>query len=137
LRQVLIRTSWIAASLAILLVIICATAGPLILRLLAGRQFTFAQSFLLLLTISAAIDLAGFVLEPFHNAHGRTGRVLRARAIGVAIYVLLLALLLPEFGAIGAAIAAIAASLAIFVQLALSAIAMLRSGARNSVPVDL
>ena len=127
LRKLFIRTSWIAGSLAILVVAICAIAGPLVLRLLAGRQFEFAQPFLLLLAISAAIYLSGFVLEPFHNAHGRSGRVLRARAVGAVIYGLLLVGLLPLMGAMGAGVAAIVTAIVIFMQLALSARAILRS----------
>lgn len=126
LRKLFVRTSWIALSLAALAVVICSVAGRLILRLVAGRQFAFAQPFLVLLAISAAIELSGFALEPFHNAHGRSGRVLRARLIGTILYVLLLAALLPTMGAIGAAIAAIATSALVMFQLVLSARRMIQ-----------
>lgn len=125
LTTVFKRISWIAASLAVLLVVIAGLGGSLILRLVAGPQYAFAHVYLFLLAISAAIDLSGFALEPFHNAHGRAGRVLRSRAVGAVVYALLLAVLLPTIGAIGAAIAAIVTSLVIFVQLALSARQML------------
>lgn len=127
LHKLFVRTSWIAVSLAALVVVICALAGRLILGLVAGPQFSFAQPFLVLLAISSAIELSGFALEPFHNAHGRSDRVLRARLIGTILYVLLLAALLPGLGAIGAAIAAIATSAAVMIQLALSARKMLQS----------
>ena len=127
LHKLFVRTSWIAASLAALVVVICALAGRLILRLVAGPQFSFAQPFLVLLAISAAIELCGFALEPFHNAHGRSDRVLRARLIGTILYVLLLAALLPAMGATGAAIAAIATSAVVMTQLALSARKMLEA----------
>jgi len=127
LHKLFVRTSWIAVSLAVLVVVICATAGGLILRLVAGPQFVFAQSLLVLLATSAAIELSGFALEPFHNAHGRSDRVLRARIIGTILYVSLLAALLPTMGATGAAIAAIATSAAVMTQLALSARKMLQS----------
>jgi O-antigen/teichoic acid export membrane protein len=126
LRKLFVRTSWVAGSLAILVVAVCAIAGPLILRLLAGRQFEFAQPYLLVLAIAAAIDLMGFALEPFHNAHGRSGRVLRVRAVGAVLYVLLLLALLPLMGAMGAGVAAIVTSFAIFLQLAVSTRAILR-----------
>ena len=100
--------------------------GSAILRLVAGKQFEFAHGFLFLLSIAAAIDLAGFALEPFHNAHGRSGRVLRSRAVGALVYLLLLGLLLRATRGEGAAIAAIGASLVIFAQLAISTRQILR-----------
>jgi O-antigen/teichoic acid export membrane protein len=91
---------------------------------------------LLLLAISAGIDLTGFALEPFHNAHGRAGRVLRARIWGTVAYAILLAALLPTIGAIGAALAAIVTSAIVFVLLALSARSMLRSDSAD-LPVTI
>lgn len=126
LLRVFVRVSWIAASLALVLVIIAGIGGPLILRLIAGPQFAFAHHYLFLLAIAAAIDQCGFALEPFHNAHGRAGRVLRAKAVGAAAYVVLLATLLPTIGPAGAAVAAIVTSFVVVSQLALSAAQLLR-----------
>jgi len=134
LTNVFKRITWIATSLAVLLVVIAGLGGSLILRLVAGPQYAFAQVYLFLLAIAAAIDLSGFALEPFHNAHGRAGRVLRSRAVGAGVYALLLAVLLPTIGATGAAIAAIVTSVVIFVQLALSARQMLGRPMRTSAP---
>lgn len=125
LRHVLLRVSTIAAALASLIVVATGFGGGEILRLVAGKQFEFAHQFLFLLSIAAAFDLAGFALEPFHNAHGRAGRVLRSNAVGALIYLLLLVLLLRGSRGEGAAIAAIGASLVIFVQLAVSAFQIL------------
>jgi O-antigen/teichoic acid export membrane protein len=125
LRHVLLRVSAIAAALASLVVVATGFGGGEILRLVAGKQFEFAHQFLFLLSIAAAIDLAGFALEPFHTAHGRAGRVLRSNAVGALIYLLLLALLLRGSRGEGAAIAAIGAALAIFAQLAVSAMQIL------------
>ena len=120
LRKVFIRTSWIAAAFSLAIVCIAGAAGGPILALVAGKEFEFASGYLFLLAISAAIDLTGFALEPFHNAHGRSGRVLRSRAVGAAVYAFLLAILLPAIGAEGAAFASIGASLVMFLQLAVS-----------------
>jgi O-antigen/teichoic acid export membrane protein len=120
LRKVLIRTSWIAAGFSFAIVGIAGFAGGPILALVAGKEFEFASGYLFLLAISAAIDLTGFALEPFHNAHGRSGRVLRSRAVGAAVYAALLAILLPSIGAEGAAFASIGASSVMFLQLAAS-----------------
>jgi len=119
-RKVLTRLTWIAAALALTAVLIIGLAGATILRLIAGESFEFAHGFLFLLSLAAAIDLVGFALEPFHSAHGRSGRILRSRAIGAALYGILLALLLPTIGPEGAALASVAASSVIFAQLALS-----------------
>jgi O-antigen/teichoic acid export membrane protein len=134
LRHVLLRVCFIAAGLGALTVLIVGPAARQVLRAVAGPHFTFAQPYLVLLLIAAAIDLAGFALEPFHNAHGRVGRVLRIRAVGAAIYLLLLGILIPQAGAAGAALAAVGASLVTFVQFALSARQMLSkslAGARR------
>jgi O-antigen/teichoic acid export membrane protein len=125
LVKVFKRVTWIAASLALVLVAIAGVGGQLIIRLIAGANFTFAYPYLFLLAIAAAIDLSGFALEPFHNAHGRAGRVLRAKAVGAVVYVTVLAILLPTIGPAGAAIAAIATSIVIVAQLTLSAAQLL------------
>lgn len=134
LRKLFARTAGISVALAAAVVLIAATAGRLILRLIAGPHFEFAQPFLLILAVSAAVNIAGFSLEPFHNAHGRSGRVLRARVVGTIAYLLLLALLLPRFGAIGAAIATAVTSVVIVTQLALSARQILRHGSVKVLP---
>jgi len=125
-RTVLMRLTRVAVGLAFAVVLVIGLEGATLLKLLAGERFQFAHTFLALLSLAAAIDLAGFALEPFHSAHGRSGRILRSRFIGALVYGLLLGLLLPMIGAEGAALASIGASLVIFVQLAFSARQMLR-----------
>lgn len=121
LRWVLIRSVLPSAALSALLVIVALFGGDLILRLFAGPRFTFAQPFLVVLTVATAIEVSGFILEPFHNAHGGAAIVLRARLAGAAAYALVLFTLLPFIGAMGAAIAAVASSAVIVWLLALSA----------------
>lgn len=124
-RNVLLRVSAVAASFAILAVGVTGLAGTQILRLLAGPRFEFAQPFFFLLTIASAINLSGFALTPFHNAHGRAGRVLRSGLVAALVYAALLGALVPTIGARGAAYASIGASVTIFVQLVLSAFQIL------------
>jgi O-antigen/teichoic acid export membrane protein len=112
--------------LAFLVVIVTGVAGREILGLIAGKKFEFAYAFLFLLSIAAAIDLAGFSLEPVQDAHGRSWIVMRAKVVAAAAYGLLLLLLLPTMGGKGAAIAAIICSLAIFIQLAAATAKILR-----------
>jgi O-antigen/teichoic acid export membrane protein len=126
-RNVLLRVSAVAASFAVLAVIVTAAAGTQILHLIAGRRFEFAQPFFFLLTIASAINLVGFALVPFHNAHGKPGRVLRSGLIAAVLYVVLLAGLVPTIGARGAAYASIGASLIILIQLIASAVQILRN----------
>jgi O-antigen/teichoic acid export membrane protein len=118
LRTVVARVTLVASGLALLVVLVTGIAGREMLHLLAGRKFEFAQEFLFLLAIATAIDLAGFAFDPLVSAHGGSGKVLRTNIVAAVGYGVLLALLLPSIGSIGAAIAAILCSLLIFVQLA-------------------
>jgi O-antigen/teichoic acid export membrane protein len=134
LRTVVARVTLAAAALALVVVVVTGIAGKEILSIIAGKQFEFAYGFLFLLSIAAAIDLAGFSLEPVQDAHGRSWTVLRAKLVAAAAYALLLLLLLPTTGGQGAAIAAIICSLAIFIQLAFATRGILRN--RSELPVD-
>ncbi|MGN6058867.1 MAG: lipopolysaccharide biosynthesis protein, partial [Sphingomicrobium sp.] len=119
-RRVLARVSWLSALFASVMVLLSALFGREILRLVAGSGFEFAHQFLFLLCIAAAINIAGFALEPFHNAHFRPGIVLRSYAVAAVVYGGALLLLLPSFGAEGAAFASIAAAAALMAQLGVS-----------------
>ena len=126
LRRVAVRTTVIATAVGATLVAVVWAIGPTLLRVIFGEPFVFAQTYLLLLTIAAAIDLFGLAFEPILNAHGRSGRVLGARTIGAVVYVAALAALLPMIGTVSAAVAAIAMSAAIRATLAWSSIGLLR-----------
>lgn len=126
LRRVMVHTTWIATAIASALVALVWLAGPKLLSLLSGKAFVFAQPYLLLLTIAAAIDLWGLAFEPILNAHGRSGRVLGARTIGALVYIATLVVLMPLVGPISAAIAAISSAVAIRSGLAFSAFGLLR-----------
>lgn len=119
-RKLLVRTSAISALFAAILVIGAGLFGGEFLRLVAGRGFAYAHRFLFLLSIAAAISVAGFGLEPFLNAHLRAGAVLRANLLAALAYACLLAALLPRYGADGAALAAIAATILLTARLAAS-----------------
>ena len=121
-RTLLVRASAISAIFAVVLVTAAGLFGGEFLRLVAGPGFGYAHQFLLLLSIAAAINVAGFGLEPFLAAHLRAGAVLRANVIAGLIYALLLLATLHRFSANSAAFASIAAALALIVQLCASAI---------------
>ena len=125
LRRLFVRSALISLASAGVVVGVFVVAGRLVLRLIAGPQFTFAQSFLAVLAIASAIELSGFVLEPWHNSHGGAAIVLRARLAGAIVYGALLVGLLPPFGALGAAFAAVASSAVIVGAMAFAALRML------------
>lgn len=135
LRRIFFRSTWIAIALACVLVAAAGFGGELMLRLFAGKDFTFAHTYLFLLAIAAAIDLSGFALEPIHNAFGRSGRILGTRAIGAATYAVMLAATLPFIGPAGAAVAAIASSIIMRIRLALSARRMLAAAPGTAAPL--
>lgn len=120
LRRVLIRVSSIAAAFGALVVFAIGLWGRDVLYLVAGHRFEFAQEYLFLLAIAAAINVAGFALEPFLNAHFRAGAVLRSYAVAALLYAALLVALLPRVGARAAAYAAIAAALSVIIQMGFS-----------------
>jgi O-antigen/teichoic acid export membrane protein len=128
LRKMVVRATILAAALAFVVVLVTGLAGREILGLVAGKRFEFAYAFLLLLSLATAFDLAGFAFEPFQDAHGRAGRVLRARLVGAAAYAILLATLMPWLGGKGAAIAAIICSILVFGQLAWATAMELKRG---------
>lgn len=130
MRKVLIRVSSIAAAFGALVVVAIALWGREVLHLVAGHRFEFAQEYLFLLSIAAAINVAGFALEPFLNAHFRAGTVLRAYAVAAFLYGVLLAALLPSTGARAAAYSAIAAAIAVAIQMGFSAARILRRGSK-------
>jgi O-antigen/teichoic acid export membrane protein len=128
LRALLGRVTLMSALFAIPAVAVAGLWGGQILRLTVGAQFEYAHQFLFLMCISAAISVTGFALEPLHNAWLRAGSVLRAYLVSALIYLALLAVMLPRFGAVGAALASIVSSAAITGLLGVSALRLLRRG---------
>jgi O-antigen/teichoic acid export membrane protein len=135
--RILIRGTAIAGLLGTLLVVAISFGGTSLISLIVGKDYAFAHVFLTLLAISAAFDIAAFALEPLHVAYGNAGRLFRIRLVGAVIYVAMLFLLLPRIGSNGAAIASIAASAAMFIQLLISARLILQTKSRPAAPPDL
>jgi len=123
--RVLVRVSAVAAVFGTVAVVLASLFGRNILSLIAGPRFGFAEDFLFLLSIAAAVSVAGFALEPFLNANLRAGAVLRAQASAAILYGVLIYMLLPGFGAMAAAFASIAAALIVTFQLGVSAVGFL------------
>lgn len=135
IRRMLIRVSGISAIFASLMLLCAGLFGRELLGLVAGRSFEFAHGLLFLLCIASAINVAGFALEPFLNAHFRAGTVLRAYVVAALLYASLLVILLPSTGAYAAAFAAIAAALVIIFQLGVSTGRILLQASDETSPV--
>src|SRR3546814_11613987 len=73
------------------------------LQLIAGPQFVGAYEPMLLLVAAAALDFCALAYEPALTPRGRAELVLLVRIAPTAMQLLLLAFLLTEMGAIGAA----------------------------------
>jgi len=110
LRTVTHRTNLIAMGSASLVVVLAFLGGSTLLQSIAGPAYEFAYAPFVILTLAAAVDLSGFVLEPLLIAHGRAAQVLISRLVPGCAYVLLLAWLLPVAGTVGAASAVLVAS---------------------------
>jgi O-antigen/teichoic acid export membrane protein len=137
LRTVVARVTLVASALALLVILVIGVGGREMLHLVAGRQFEFAQKFLFLLAVATAIDLAGFAFDPLVSAHGGSWKVLRTNIVAAVGYGVLLALLLPSIGSVGAAIAAIICSILIFVQLAYFTVRILQFKPESPAPPDI
>lgn len=97
---------------ATIMIAIVAFAGEPLIALLFGKPFAPAYHFVLLLGGAAAIQFAAITVEPALLTAGHAGQVLLCSLVGAVTIVLLLALLLPRYGAIGAAFAVLGASIA-------------------------
>jgi O-antigen/teichoic acid export membrane protein len=128
-RRLIVRGSAVGACLGLVLVVAIATVGAGLLRLVAGPAFAGAEPFLLILSAAAAVDLCSVVLEPVLAAHGRTRDVVVARIVGGIAYGALLAVLLPRLGPIGAAVAALAGTVALRVVQTIAVRRLLASAA--------
>lgn len=87
-------------------------AGEPILRLVGGEAFEGAYPLLIVLGIAASLDMIGVNFEPALMATGRAGKAFRLRLVVTALLLVLLAVLIPSWGAWGAAIATLATAFA-------------------------
>ena len=127
LRRVTHRTNAIAMGGAVLVVALAFLSGSTLLQRIAGEAYQFAYTPFVILTLAAAVDLSGFVLEPLLIAHGRAVQVLISRVVPGCFYVMLLAWLLPVAGAIGAASAVLVASVGTRLLLGVYCVRVLQS----------
>lgn len=113
LGPVIRRVTLFTLAAAGTIIALVALFGGLIIEWVAGPEFAFAQPYLLLLSVAVAIELCGIVIEPLLLAMGRPGRVLICRGLAAMVYLGALAGFMAMFGPVGAALGAVAGSLAL------------------------
>ncbi len=96
------RLALIGGGVIIFLIVVL---GRPLLLLMAGHAFSGAYPLLLLLGISASIDLVGVSFEPLLMATNRAKTSVKIKLFNACVLVVLLTLLLPRFGSVGAATA--------------------------------
>lgn len=109
------RTTMMAGVAGVVSVILMMIFGKLALQLIGGEDYLFAYPLLILLTVAAAIQLCGVAIEPAMIAIGRPGTVLLVRSVTGVFYGGALIVLVQIYGAIGAAFAAMVASVVLMI----------------------
>ncbi|MGK2909813.1 MAG: lipopolysaccharide biosynthesis protein [Sphingobium sp.] len=109
-RALFVRMNRLALLTGATIVVLILLVGKPLLNLVAGHAFLGAYPLLLLLGIAASIDLVGVSFSPLLMATGRAGKALRITFITTIVLLALLTVLLPRFGTVGAAYAALCAS---------------------------
>ncbi len=114
------RTNRLALAAGAVIILLIVTIGRPLLGLVAGHEFIAAYPLLVLLGISACIDLIGVSYRPLLMATDRAGLSLRITFVSTLLLLGLQAALLPLYGTRGAAMANVVASLAGFAMMGLA-----------------
>lgn len=104
-------TFWLALGAGAIIALVLLVAGDWVLRLVGGNAFAGAYPLLLVLGIAAALDMVGVSFEPALMATGRAGKAFKLRLIVTFFLLVLIAVLLPTWGAMGAAAATLVSSI--------------------------
>lgn len=94
---------------SVIIVVLLFFAGPLLV-IVSGSEFEFATPYLILLGCAVALDLAGVGFEPTLTAMARAGRAVAVRFTSVTFVLIALFILMPLYGAMGAAVAVLSAA---------------------------
>ena len=114
------RTNRLALVAGAVIIALILTIGYPLLGLIAGADFLPAYPLLLMLGMSACIDLAGVSYRPLLMATNRAGLSLRISFLSTLLLLGLQSALLPIYGTKGAAMANILSSLAAFTMMGLA-----------------
>ncbi|WP_234930812.1 lipopolysaccharide biosynthesis protein [Gluconobacter japonicus] len=127
-RMLLHRTTRLALGAGVAIALVLGTLGRPVLRLVAGQSYLDAYPMLLVLGIAASLDLIGVSFEPALIATGHAGRAFQVRVVRTLALMAGLGLLMPDLGAMGAALGMLVSSA---LGLALSAFTVWWSVARR------
>lgn len=125
------RLALIAGAVIIALILVI---GKPLLGLIAGNEFLPAYPLLLLLGVSACIDLVGVSFRPLLLTTDRATLSLRITLVATALLLGMQAVLLPMFGTEGAAAATIVSSTVAFVLMGLASRNVLRKPSETAAP---
>lgn len=114
------RTNKLALAAGAVIIGLIVTIGHPLLGLIAGKEFLPAYPLLLMLGVSACIDLIGVSYRPLLMATDRAGLSLRISVVSTLLLLGLQSALLPLYGTKGAAMANILSSLASFTMMGLA-----------------
>ncbi len=127
LRPLFRRTNRLALIAGAVIIGLILLIGHPLLGLIAGQDFLPAYPLLLLLGISASIELVGVSFRPLLMATDGAALSLRITFAATVLLLLLLAILLPLYGTIGAAFANIVAATASFAMMGFASRRALRN----------
>lgn len=113
MRRFMLRAALLAGMGASVLAALLVVAGPWLLLVVAGANFSPAYGVMVLMGVAAAIKLWAFPLEPMLISSGKAGLALQIRVMATIIYIGLLFLLCPVYGLPGAGVALLLATLLI------------------------
>ncbi|KKW91136.1 lipopolysaccharide biosynthesis protein [Sphingobium chungbukense] len=114
------RTNRLALIAGAVIIVLILTIGHPLLGLIAGKAFLPGYPLLVLLGISACIDLIGVSYRPLLMATDRATLSLRITLVSTAMLLGMQAALLPLYGTIGAAAANVVASIIGFAMMGLA-----------------
>lgn len=87
-------------------------AGPMLLRLLYGREYVQAAGVLRILVLEVVLSGAVFILAQAFMALNRPGVVTILQAVGLSLSIPMMLLLIPRYGIYGAAISLLVSTIA-------------------------
>jgi O-antigen/teichoic acid export membrane protein len=87
-------------------------AGPLLLRLLYGREYVEAAGVLRILVLEVVLSGAVFILAQAFMALDRPGVVTVLQAVGLSFSIPMMLLLIPRYGIYGAAVSLLTSTVA-------------------------
>jgi O-antigen/teichoic acid export membrane protein len=109
-RHIAARIARIAAATGVVSVLLGVVAGQSLIALIVGTDYLAAYGPMVVLAAAAAIELAGATLEALLVSRGHALRNFLLRAVPTLLAVAVLPWVVPQAGAVGAAVLILAAS---------------------------